>query len=258
MKKLAALLLLGTTPALAQTFLGPIPYVCTSNSPWHSSTSLYLETFEDNALNTPGVTGNGSVVAPSGATDSVDCDDGVIDGLGRGGHSYFGDGASGITFIFNAAALGGRLPQRAGIVWTDGVHNSTPNSVHFQAYNASNQLIGEIAGTHPDNSSSGETGEDRFYGVEYGPGILKIRIYQTAGCCGIEVDHLQYGFAGCPADLNGDQQVDDVDFVLFAQGYDVFDCTLQPPCAADLNGDGVVDDIDFVLFAQGYDLFVCP
>lgn len=64
----------------------------------------------------------------------------------------------------------------------------------------------------------------------------------------------------CPADFNADGQVDDFDFVIFAQEYDIFVCTPLMPygCIADLDGSGIVDDIDFVLFAQAYDLFLCP
>lgn len=60
----------------------------------------------------------------------------------------------------------------------------------------------------------------------------------------------------CQADFNHDGYVDDVDFVLFAQAYDLFTCT--GACAEDMNGDGLVDDVDFVLFAQGYDAYACP
>ena len=63
--------------------------------------------------------------------------------------------------------------------------------------------------------------------------------------------------ATCPSDFNSDGFVDDTDFVLFAQAYDLF--TVPPAAAAaDLNSDGFVDDTDFVLFAQAYDLFTCP
>ena len=68
-------------------------------------------------------------------------------------------------------------------------------------------------------------------------------------------------WASCAADFNGDGQVDDVDFVLFAQQYDLFVCSapgMPAGCAADLDDNGQVDDVDFVLFAQQYDGFVCP
>ena len=57
----------------------------------------------------------------------------------------------------------------------------------------------------------------------------------------------------CIGDLNDDQQVDDIDFVLFAQAYDRF-----VSGAGDFDGNGLTDDVDFVLFAQSYDRFLCP
>ena len=64
--------------------------------------------------------------------------------------------------------------------------------------------------------------------------------------------------ATCRGDLNNDQVVDDIDFVYFAQAYDLFACPNPAFCPADFNNDGIVDDIDFVLFAQAYDLYLCP
>ncbi len=57
----------------------------------------------------------------------------------------------------------------------------------------------------------------------------------------------------CPGDFNGDGQVDDLDFVLFAGYYD----NLVDP-RGDLNGDGLTEDSDFVIFAADYDILVCP
>ncbi|MBL8875828.1 MAG: hypothetical protein JNM86_08545 [Phycisphaerae bacterium] len=57
----------------------------------------------------------------------------------------------------------------------------------------------------------------------------------------------------CPGDLNGDGQVDDSDFVMFA-GY--YDALVDP--RGDLNGDGLTEDNDFVIFASSYDALVCP
>lgn len=71
--------------------------------------------------------------------------------------------------------------------------------------------------------------------------------------------HLAAG-AGCPADLNVDQVVEDGDFVQFASAYDLLDCidpAMALGCPADLNRDGLVEDADFVLFAEAYDLLEC-
>lgn len=57
----------------------------------------------------------------------------------------------------------------------------------------------------------------------------------------------------CPADLNNDGYVDDLDFVLFSDAYSTL-LTM----AADINGDAQTDDLDFVLFSTAYDNFVCP
>src|SRR6185312_15032118 len=67
-----------------------------------ASGQTFLETFESGSLTTPGVTpSTGSVVPPGGITDSVDGDDGAIDGSGTAGHSFFSaDGPTGITFTF--------------------------------------------------------------------------------------------------------------------------------------------------------------
>jgi hypothetical protein len=64
----------------------------------------------------------------------------------------------------------------------------------------------------------------------------------------------------CSSDLNGDQQVDDFDFVNFVAGYEVLLCTdpaMPDGCPADINLDGFVDDGDFVEFVVAYDALVC-
>lgn len=64
----------------------------------------------------------------------------------------------------------------------------------------------------------------------------------------------------CPADYNCDQQVDDLDFVIFADAYSIFDCsegTMPAGCPSDLNNDGFVDDLDFVIFADAYTALLC-
>src|SRR5258705_12020261 len=115
--------LIMSTAVVAQTFIGPTPYLSKNDSPFLTSINAgttFLETFESGALTTPGVTiSGGSVIGPGGLTDSVDADDGAIDGSGTNGHSVFGAGTPGITFTFDATVLG-HLPTQVGIVWTDG------------------------------------------------------------------------------------------------------------------------------------------
>lgn len=175
--------------ASSQSF-GPLPYLQTGEGPWghlHGTPGFYLENFEDGLLNTPGVSaGLEEILAPSGVTDSVDGDDGFVDGFGRGGRSLFSSFSNSITFTFNASVLGA-LPTKAGVVWTDG-----QGPTEFRAYDANGGLLGSVVGNHADLDFTGETGEDRFYGWAFSGGISKIQIFNQNGGLGIEVDHLQY------------------------------------------------------------------
>lgn len=175
-------------------------YLSANDSPYASvngASGFWLEDFEDGLVNTLGLsTVRGGVRGPDngGWTDSVDGDDGTIDGSGNQGHSYLTYRASGgLTFEFDADALGG-LPTYAGLVWTDGNPDSL---VTFEAFDGDGNLIGTMShylGEH--NSGKGETAEDRFLGVEFSEGISAIRIWSQFG--GIEVDHVQYGYAVVP------------------------------------------------------------
>ncbi|MFN9971738.1 MAG: hypothetical protein ACK58T_17800, partial [Phycisphaerae bacterium] len=65
----------------------------------------------------------------------------------------------------------------------------------------------------------------------------------------------------CKGDLNADTFVDDSDFVIFANAYNILDCNdpvMPAGCPSDLNNDGFVDDSDFVLFAEAYNNLLCP
>jgi len=185
----AALLACGT--ATAQTFLGPTPYLSAADSPFPATTAAFvLEDFEDGLLNAPGVTGVFGIVTSTSFSgtiiDSVDADDGLIDGACAGGDSYFGSAAN-VSFQFDAGVLGGH-PRRVGVVWTDGGPNAL---VTFEAFDGSGASLGSIvAGNQGDNTYFGTTADDRFYGVDYAGGISRITISHNAG--GLEVDHLQY------------------------------------------------------------------
>jgi len=171
----------------AATLVGPTPYLSQADRPFSPTGTFYLEDFEDGVLSTPGVTpSTGAPFGPSGITDSVDADDGTIDGSGTGGHSFFASpGSAGITFTFDPMVLGA-LPTAAGIVWTDG-----EGEITFEAFGALGASLGTIGSVAAGSTISGETDEDRFFGVFEAGGISAIFISNTSG--GIEVDHLQYG-----------------------------------------------------------------
>lgn len=190
----------GATLASAICFaqgVGPTPYLGAGDSPWNPSqfSFFHLDTMEDGALNAPGVSASvGAVIGPGGLTDSVDEDDGSIDGSGSFGRSFFFIGGStGISFTFDASALGA-LPTHAGLVWTDGA-----GTITFEAFDSNGASLGTLSGNHANGSFSGETAEDRFYGWENAGGISRIHIRNSSG--GIEVDHLQYGVVPEPATM---------------------------------------------------------
>jgi hypothetical protein len=187
-----ALTALGAASTARAQIIGPTPYLSAADSPFNGVGFLYfhLEDFEDHLFNTPGVNASAggvtSVVFGPDVHDSVDADDGALDGSGLRGDGFFsGSGTVGITFTFDASVLGA-LPTHAGLVWTDGT-----NDITFEAFDAANVSLGTITATHANGSFNGETAEDRFYGVMNLGGVSSIRIASGGG--GIEVDHLQYG-----------------------------------------------------------------
>jgi hypothetical protein len=191
----AALLVGQPSGARAATFLGPTPYLSTADSPFDlGQPGFCLEDFEDGVFNTIGASGNCTPTGPGGLTDSVDADDGAIDGSGTNGHSCFNaSGASGITITFDPTAPGG-LPTMAGMVWTDG-----EGTISFEAFDQNGGSLGmQGPFDHADGSVTGTTAEDRFYGETNAGGISAIKLTNTIG--GIEIEHVQYNncFAVAP------------------------------------------------------------
>ncbi len=112
-------------------------YARFSDSPFSGGSFAYfhLEDFEDHLFNVPGVSASAggvtSVVFGPSIHDSVDLDDGMLDGSGLKGDSFFfGRGSTGITFTFDSTVLGA-LPTHSGIVWTDGGGSTT-----FEAFDS--------------------------------------------------------------------------------------------------------------------------
>jgi len=190
---LAGLLALSTAPASAAppVFWEPVPYLSMADIPagfYAGNVPGFLDTLEDGALDGQLSANKGSVIGPGqfdGLRDSVDADDGSIDGSGVGGHSFFfNGGAQGITFTFT----GTQLPTAFGLVWTDGFGDVT-----FSAVDGNGVSLGSITrGGFADPAVSGATAEDRFFGLQYDGGIRSVSIVNSGGG-GIEIDHLQYG-----------------------------------------------------------------
>lgn len=163
------------------------------SSPFAGTPGLVVENFEHGTINSLISAVGGSIRGPSGSTDSVDGDDGLMDGKGRSGHSYSTSGRS-MTFNFHPNGSG-NAPSMAGLVWTDGRPNAM---VTFRAWDASGHLLGRIQARAGDLMRNGTTGEDRFFGITSDQGISRIRI--TSSRPGFEVDHVQfaYGFSVVP------------------------------------------------------------
>jgi len=86
-----------------------------------------------------------------------------------------------------------------------------------------------------------------------------VRCLVSSGCESVASDAAALRI--CLADIDCSEQVDDADFVLFVNGYDLLDCqdpAMQIACPSDFNKDGFVDDADFVIFVGAYDELVCP
>lgn len=189
-------------------FINPIPYKSFADSPFQGGNFayFYLEDFEKGGITTPGVTVRESATTNIGVSysDSVDGDDGSIDGYATGlTQSLFSNLAtSSFTFDFSINLLG-HLPTHAGIVWTDvGVNNGggprpqdLVNNTIFEAFDNAGQSLGVIGPfSFGDNSISRTTGEDRFLGISHTGGISAIKI-SMPGKNNWEVDHLQYGYS---------------------------------------------------------------
>src|SRR5262245_53907034 len=141
------LTVLGFAGQVSAGAIGPVEYLQRSDSPIAGGDFVYfhLEDFEDSALDTPGVTASSFCITPTDCfsptfTDSVDGDDGAIDGFGTGGHSLWAGGS--VTFTFDAAVLG-ELPNAVGIVWTDG-----GDPIRFEAFDENGASLGIIEGHH--------------------------------------------------------------------------------------------------------------
>ena len=183
--------LIGTSAVAAPVFFGPSAYLSEADIPtgfYLGGAPVFLDNFEDG----PGIGGGltasaGSVIGPgvfTGARDSVDGDDGAIDGSGVTGSSwFFGSGSTGVQFTYT----GSDLPTAFGLVWTDGA-----GAITFKAFDGSDTLLfSQTFSGIPDGSFGGTTAEDRFFGLTYDGGIKSIFISNSGG--GIEIDHVQYG-----------------------------------------------------------------
>lgn len=208
---IAAALGVASVPTVAGPvlFFGPTAYLSAADIPvgfYAGNSPTLLETLEDGRLDASLVASGGGAVRSdiSRLSDSVDADDGLVDGtcagrLGRPCASWVSrDDAPPASATFSFVGTG-PLPTAFGLVWTDG-----DGDIMFSATGANGQSLGSFEASGFADRFNGETtGEDRFFGVQFDGGIRAITITETTPRGGggffIEVDHIQYGQMPDPA-----------------------------------------------------------
>jgi hypothetical protein len=194
---MAALAAAMASAQAAPVFTAPTPYVQASDNPL-SGAYVYsqLETFEDGSFNTPGVVASGGAINnPGPATDSVDADDGSIDGQGSAGHSYYLQTTS-LTLTFSQAILGS-LPTQFGVVFTDIGQLVTGGPGGFgtallEVFDDVGAFSGSTSFAFGDGSVLGGTAEDLFIGATLASGIGSVRLSFSGQSTDWEVDHVFY------------------------------------------------------------------
>ncbi|MFK8028646.1 MAG: thrombospondin type 3 repeat-containing protein [Gammaproteobacteria bacterium] len=257
-----ALLALSALPAQADTF-GPANYRCFDStqisgclneqqSPFSQLTFayFYLEDFEDAMFNVPGITPvAGNVFMLNNLfQDSVDEDDGVIDGINLQNNASFGisSGAPTIALNFDDQQLGGRLPTHVGLALVNNFNDFT-----FRAFNADGLQVDEVNGS-TNFVANGSALDDNFMGISHDEGIASVSVSGSGG--GMEIDHIQYGFAcGLVAgeDSDADGILDAADNCTFESNPSQTDSDgdgFGNACDTDLNNDGVTNFIDLSTF----------
>jgi hypothetical protein len=195
---LLALVLIGTVALLNSTAVAgsiwfePTPYLSADDMPSEfKATNPFIEDFEDGTADSRLTLGPGRIIGPgfdSGikdVTDSVDADDGSIDGDGGQAHSFWSQ-------VWNEVGVDFETPViSAGLVFTDGEQQT---EMIFEAFDTDGVSVGtHVWQTTADEVFTGTTGEDRFIGVMHDGGISRIVIQQIGrDVHGLEIDHVSF------------------------------------------------------------------
>ena len=205
------------TAANAATLFGPSLYFEAKDSPFYggivdnTGEGIFLEDFEDHALNTPNVRHNNDlffegntyrIVAPNAGPNTiigVDGDDGAIDGQTGAGNTWTTidkrtRGISGeMEFIFEPNAEG-HLPLYVGFVVTR--PRSFDRDVEIGWLDENGMLLesdGEFDPRDwapPGGANAIDPRLHRFIGLFHEEGIRALQISNVS-----QLDHLQYGYA---------------------------------------------------------------
>lgn len=191
--------LVGAVSAETTTF-GPSAYLQTGDTPsgfFCPECVGWIEDFELGTVDPFLTIDNGMILDPNSfsglmnsVTDSVDGDDGVVDGQGNGGYSYFADSNS-ISISF------ARTVKNAGLVFTDGDRVST--NIRLEAFDIGGNLLAAIDGGNlADDTYTGETAEDTFMGFQSSDGDIASITLTMVGGSGVEIDHVHWQEACVP------------------------------------------------------------
>lgn len=176
--------------AASSIWFEPSPYLSADDMPSDfKATNPFIEDFEDNEADSRLTIAPGKIIGPgydSGikdVTDSVDADDGTIDGDGGNGHSFF--------YALNEIGIDFAMPvTSAGLVFTDGPQEM---EMVLEAFDPAGSSIGVHRWqTTADEVFTGTTAEDRFIGVTNLDGISRLVIRQEGAGLGIEIDHIAF------------------------------------------------------------------
>ena len=199
----------------ASVVFEPSLYFSEQDSPFYKGIqngTIYLENFEDQALNTPLVSPTPSLSTRSstrraanpniadGLIKGVDGDDGAVDGLTFAGDSWitisqitFG-AVSRHSFDFSPDAQG-RYPTYVGLVVTEvGEFNNTVDFALWDSNGVSLDFDSEEFDpnlwTVPVDTPIGSPLRQRFIGYHVPQGISQLIVNNAR-----QIDHLQYGYA---------------------------------------------------------------
>ncbi len=184
--------------AQSQTGWTLTPYRSWADSPFTGILFSYfhLEDFEAGQIVVPGVRLHrgpqilGAKAHQTRFVDSVDEDDGNLDGSGSSGHSLWSADHATIRLSFDPDLLCG-LPTHVGVVWTDAAA-SRDAQVTLAAFDPSGVRLAEVQSVlKADGVITGTVSEDTFLGVHAPEGIAEVRLSHRV--FNFEIDHLQFG-----------------------------------------------------------------
>lgn len=167
-------------------FIPPIsPYLSEADNPFDLSGDMQLENFEGVlSVMTPGlfILGPGlEWLEPGPETNSVDGDDGIIDGIGDGRSMETTNGQIALLFTVD-------FPTQVGFAITYGLQNLT----QIDIFGPTNNLVGSRLYLDPFSEPSYGTLDDVFLGFIYEEGISHIAIHQEV-TEGFQIDHVTFG-----------------------------------------------------------------